>query len=682
LHTRSSLYGRDIVKRLPVKIILIILVAALVTQPDHNAGAQSLSRKNTARDFQMSPSAVQEPLQDERVPRTSHMIIKFKDTPRSGGTIQLTRQEIQHLSAESGVDLNYFRTMSGGAQVLQLSESLHVGEIQALSRRLMMLPEVEYAEPDLMLQPTLLPNDPRFGEQWHYYGDWGINAPAAWDLTTGSSTIVVAVIDTGITNHADLRANIIPGYDFISDVPTANDGNGRDNNPADPGDWVSTNECANGVPPGESSWHGTHVAGTIGAVGNNGLGVAGINWHSKILPVRILGKCGGFLSDAVDAIRWAAGLPVPGVPANPNPARVLNMSFGEAGPCGITLQNAINNATAIGAVVVVAAGNELSDATDTTPANCSGVITVAATDETGDLALYSNYGSTVEISAPGGGFFTGVLSTSNAGTTSPASDNYVTHMGTSMAAPHVSGVVSLMLSRNPYLNPNQVLQIIQQTAKPFPGGGLCDLFFPCGSGIVDAGAAVAAVPSQSFADVPADYWAQDYIERLYASGITEGCGVNPLNYCPEATVTRAQMAVFLERGIHRSSYNPLGVGGSTGFDDVSTGYWAAAWIKQLAAEGITGGCGSGNYCPEAPVTRAQMAIFLLRSKHGSSYSPPGAGGSTGFGDVPPDYWAAAWIKQLVAEGITAGCGTGVYCPEVPVTRAQMAVFLVRTFSLP
>jgi hypothetical protein len=346
------------------------------------------------------------------------------------------------------------------------------------------------------------------------------------------------------------------------------------------------------------------------------------------------------------------------------------------------LQNAINNATAIGAVVVVAAGNELSDATDTTPANCSGVITVAATDETGDLALYSNYGSTVEISAPGGGFFTGVLSTSNAGTTSPASDNYVTHMGTSMAAPHVSGVVSLMLSRNPYLTPNQVLQIIQQTAKPFPGGGLCDLFFPCGSGIVDAGAAVAAVPSQSFADVPADYWAQDYIERLYASGITEGCGVNPLNYCPEATVTRAQMAVFLERGIHRSSYSPPGVGGSTGFDDVSTGYWAAAWIKQLAAEGITGGCGSGNYCPEAPVTRAQMAIFLLRSKHGSSYSPPGAGGSTGFGDVPPDYWAAAWIKQLVAEGISAGCGTSVYCPEVPVTRAQMAVFLVRTFSLP
>jgi hypothetical protein len=142
------------------------------------------------------------------------------------------------------------------------------------------------------------------------------------------------------------------------------------------------------------------------------------------------------------------------------------------------------------------------------------------------------------------------------------------------------------------------------------------------------------------------------------------------------------MAVFLERGIHSSSYNPPDVGGSTGFNDVSTSYWAAAWIKQLAAEGITGGCGSGNYCPEAPVTRAQMAIFLLRSKHGSSYSPPAAGGSTGFSDVDPTYWAGAWIKQLVTEGITAGCGTGTYCPESPVTRAQMAVFLVRTFNLP
>jgi hypothetical protein len=186
----------------------------------------------------------------------------------------------------------------------------------------------------------------------------------------------------------------------------------------------------------------------------------------------------------------------------------------------------------------------------------------------------------------------------------------------------------------------------------------------------------------TFEDVQLDYWAWSFIERLYDAGITGGCSINPLQYCPEGMVTRAQMAIFLERSIHGSSYSPPAVGSSTSFGDVNPGYWAAAWIKQLAAEGITGGCGSGKYCPEASVTRAQMAVFLLRSKHGASYVPPAVGSSTGFGDVSTTYWAAAWIKQLVAEGITSGCGSGNYCPEAPVTRAQMAVFLVRTFGLP
>lgn len=187
---------------------------------------------------------------------------------------------------------------------------------------------------------------------------------------------------------------------------------------------------------------------------------------------------------------------------------------------------------------------------------------------------------------------------------------------------------------------------------------------------------------QLFADIHSSYWAASYIERLYAAGITGGCGTSPLQYCPEASVTRAQMAVFLLRGIHGASYSPPAIGAGTGFTDVQSGHWAAAWIKQLAAEGITSGCGTGSYCPEQPVTRAQMAVFLLRSEHGASYTPPAVGGSTGFTDVPPGYWAAAFIKQLVTEGITSGCGSGVYCPEAPVTRAQMAVFLVRTFSLP
>jgi hypothetical protein len=189
-------------------------------------------------------------------------------------------------------------------------------------------------------------------------------------------------------------------------------------------------------------------------------------------------------------------------------------------------------------------------------------------------------------------------------------------------------------------------------------------------------------PEPVFGDVGVGYWAWDFIERLYEAGITSGCATNPLRYCPEDTVTRAQMAVFLERGMHGSSYTPPGVGGTTGFSDVPTTYWAAAWIKQLANEGITSGCGIGIYCPDSPVTRAQMAVFLLRAKHGAGYVPPAVGSTTGFSDVPIGYWADRWIKQLAAEGITGGCGNGTYCPEAPVTRAQMAVFLVRTFNLP
>jgi hypothetical protein len=188
--------------------------------------------------------------------------------------------------------------------------------------------------------------------------------------------------------------------------------------------------------------------------------------------------------------------------------------------------------------------------------------------------------------------------------------------------------------------------------------------------------------SQTFTDVDSAYWAQSFIERLYAAGITGGCAVSPLRYCPENTVTRAQMAIFLERGVRGSSYTPPAVGVSTGFADVPIDHWAAAWIKQFAIDGITAGCGTNTFCPEGSVTRAQMAVFLLKAKYGVGYTPPSVGGSTGFGDVEPTYWSAAWIKQLAAEGITGGCGGGNYCPESSVTRAQMAVFLVKTFSLP
>jgi len=228
-----------------------------------------------------------------------------------------------------------------------------------------------------------------------------------------------------------------------------------------------------------------------------------------------------------------------------------------------------------------------------------------------------------------------------------------------------------------------------KTIMPLAGSPLIDAGDACVTtdqrggarvGTCDIGAVEYGGLSPIFADVPVSYWAWEYVERLYSAGITGGCSASPLNYCPDSVVTRAQMAVFLLKGIHGKNFTPPVVGASSNFADVATDYWAAAWIKQLAAEGITGGCGAGIYCPDATVTRAQMAVFLLKAKHGSSYTPPSATGV--FSDVPMGYWADRWIEQLSVEGVTSGCGVGIYCPDSDVTRAQMAVFLVKTFNLP
>jgi hypothetical protein len=183
-----------------------------------------------------------------------------------------------------------------------------------------------------------------------------------------------------------------------------------------------------------------------------------------------------------------------------------------------------------------------------------------------------------------------------------------------------------------------------------------------------------------FADVPDGYWARPFIERLYLKQITGGCANNPLRYCPSTNVNRAMMAVFVLRAAHGSDFTPPTATGTV-FADVPADGFAAAWIEQLAAEGITGGCGGGNYCPTKPVTRAQMAVFLVKAMYGTAYVPPTASGAI-FGDVPADGFAAAFIEQLVADGITGGCGGGNFCPNKYITRAEMAVFLVAAFNLP
>jgi serine protease len=429
-------------------------------------------------------------------PPTDQIVLRLAD----GAALDLTA-----LDQTAGVTLRRVRQLDDGSYVLKLPNRHALGLVRAITNRLASRDDVDLAEPDAIALPLIVPSDTRWAEQWDLLapssGNYGANLPDAWDVTTGSATLTVGVIDTGYRPHADLAGRFVSGYDFIGDTLVANDGNGRDSDASDPGDWITGAENASGYFMGcgarNSSWHGTHVSGTIGAASNNALGVAGINWVSKIQPLRVLGKCGGYVTDIADAIRWAAGLSVSGLPANPTPDAVVNLSLGGSGSCGATYQSAIDAAVAAGTVVVVAAGNSNADASNFAPANCNNVITVAATGHTGSRAYYSNYGSTVEIAAPGGDSLLGktILSTLNSGTTtpvaSPAGDTYVNYQGTSMATPHVVGVVSLIKSVDPTLTSPQVLSILQSTATPFPAGSSCSTS-TCGAGIVNAAAAVAA----------------------------------------------------------------------------------------------------------------------------------------------------------------------------------------------
>ncbi|GGK00503.1 S8 family peptidase [Luteimonas terricola] len=372
--------------------------------------------------------------------------------------------------------LRHERRMAVGAEVISTSRKLDRVEAESLMRQIAANPNVEYVEVDKLNRLVLTPNDTHFGQQWGYgTGAGGIRATEAWDTTSGSGT-VVAVLDTGITNHSDLNANVLPGYDFISTASVGGDGDGRDSDPSDPGDYYGGYA---------SSWHGTHVAGTVAAVTNNAKGVAGTAYGAKIVPVRVLGRGGGYDSDIADAVIWASGGSVSGVPANANPAEAINLSLGGSGSCGSAMQSAINGAVGRGSTLVIAAGNSNADTSGFSPANCSNVIAVGSITSTGARSSFSNYGAIVDIAAPG----SNIYSTLNTGTQGPGSESYASYSGTSMAAPHVAGVVALIQSvSNPVKTPAQVEALIKSTARAFPSTPSQ----PIGAGIVNAKAAVDA----------------------------------------------------------------------------------------------------------------------------------------------------------------------------------------------
>ncbi|MFJ4079237.1 S8 family peptidase [Streptomyces iakyrus] len=426
--------------------------------------------------------------------QAERLIVGYKSGASEAKSNKAAAADAASKADKTGEDVDFQRRLGTGAALVELGSDPTRASVSDVVAAYQADPQVAYVVPDRLNKPTAVtPNDTEYSKQWDLFESTaGMNVPAAWDTTTGSG-VTVAVIDTGYVAHSDLAANIVGGYDFISDTAVSVDGNGRDSNPADPGDWYNANECGAGIPASTSSWHGTHVAGTIAAATNNGKGVAGIAYGAKISPVRVLGKCGGYDSDIIDAITWASGGTVSGVPANTNVAKVINMSLGGGGACSSATQSAINGAVNRGTSVVVAAGNENTNASSSSPANCNNVITVAATNRAGSRASYSNYGTVVDISAPGGETRTttanGILSTLNSGTKTPSSENYTYYQGTSMATPHVAGLAALMKSANSALTPAQIESAIKANARALPGtcsGG-------CGAGLADAAKTVQAV---------------------------------------------------------------------------------------------------------------------------------------------------------------------------------------------
>lgn len=477
-----------------------------------------------------------------------------------------------------------------GAAVSELSSVVFATGMSSadLAQRLAQDADVEYAVPDERKYIVAAPNDPLYATgapgTGPAAGQWYLRAPAgqvrssidvetAWNVTSGNPGIVVADVDTGVRyEHPDLLAvaaggNLLPGYDMISDPTFSNDGDGRDADASDPGDWVTQAELSNKNGPyyqcqpaaESSSWHGTQVSGLIAALTDNGIGMASVGRTVRVLPVRALGKCGGLDSDIIAGMRWAAGLAVPGAPANPYHANVINLSLGGDGACSQAYIDAVNEIAAVGTVIVASAGNSEGQAVGT-PANCSGVIAVAGLRHVGTKVGFSSLGPEVAISAPGGNCVNTsagspclypILSTSNSGTTVPVSsiytDSYNPTLGTSFSAPLVAATAALVLSVQPTFTPAQVRQILQATASPFPASGSDSGAVPqctapqydaagnpvgqdecyctkstCGAGMLNAGAAVLAA---SAGIVSADFEVEGLWWNAPASS-ESGWGIN------------------------------------------------------------------------------------------------------------------------------------------------------------
>lgn len=455
---------------------------------------------------------------------------------------------------------------------------------------------------DDRVQPSaVVPDDPAWPDQ---DGTRRLRADEVWEQTTGDDDVVIAVVDTGVdAANADLAGRLVAGYDFVNDDTAPDDDNG----------------------------HGTAAATIAAGAGDNGTGVAGLCWRCRIMPVKVLdGDGDGFLSDAADGIAWAAE----------HGADIINVSLGSPETMPL-LDAALQVAEDAGALVVASAGNAGSS-TKQWPAADERAVAVAALDEFDERAEYSNHGPWVEVAAPG------------CNPSGWIEDAVVRFCGTSSSAPLVSGAAALLTSVRGAPPATDVRAALRDTAIDV-GDGL-------GSGRVDALAALRALPS--FDDIAGNVHA-GAIETLAAAGITNGCTVR--DFCPSDPVTRAQIATFLDRTMDLPD-------GSASFTDVGDEHQHAAGIAAVVTAGVAVGCAEDRFCPDAELTRAQMASLLDRALDLPDGPPR-------FSDVAPDGVHTPSIRAVAAAEITQGCAPDRYCPSRDVTRAQMASFLVRAFDL-
>jgi len=405
-------------------------------------------------------------------------IVKYKTGTAERGSAQAVQTKLDRLASTFPAKARHARRLGSGADVIRAQRKLTGNEAKAFMRAIAADPDVLYVEPDIVVSGGAIPNDPYFADQWGLLSNLdpgqqsaGIRIANAWNLSTGTG-VTIGLVDNGVTRHDDLDANMSAGGVDFTFLPGPADG-------TNPGRTVENSSCP-------VTWHGTHVAGILSAVTNNGIGVAGVAPSAKLLSIRVLNACNlGSLSSVADGMVWAAGGSVPGWPMNLHPAKVINASLGSGGQCSRTYQDAIDTVNSLGAIVVIAAMNDNDTASNSQPANCHGVIAVGNTRGDGTRGYLSNYGPTVDISAPG----TDILSTYNNGTSAVGSQSYASISGTSMAAPMVSGVVALIKSVAPKsLSIAEMRTLIAQHAQAFSR----QPDQPMGAGIIDATAAILA----------------------------------------------------------------------------------------------------------------------------------------------------------------------------------------------